>query len=441
MPARTILFAEKGGECVRNEAKELLSTVGSEAFAQRAAACFALFLLSFFLLSTPPVRGGYRCITEFKLLLFAAAVLFFALCVLPCAILHRRLHRARAAAWAYFMLALVSALASPYFPKTLLGGDRMEGAATLFLYVLAFSLLARFWCVKLSHLRVFAVCVSALCCVSLLQLRGENPLSLFPAPFDYFGANRDYAGAFVGTVGNADFTAVILAMALTVCVGAMILHRGVQCGCFFVCGALCVCVLVMIDVASAWVALCITALLAPLFVLRRGRTVYLAALLAASICAIFLLMTFPPEGGVLRELSLLLRGDADGSLGSGRIAIWRELLPHAAERPLLGSGPDTVWLYDLAPFYWTRSDGTRMASLITAAHNEYLQILCTQGVLGLLTYLTLLALILFPRGKRSNEQMLCTMAAVCYLVWAGFGISACVSAPLFWAFLAGAVRK
>ncbi len=421
--------------------KELLSSVCAESFAQRAAAWYAVFLFSFFLLSTPPVRGGYRCITEHKLLLFAAATLFFALCTLPCAVSHRRFHRARAAAWVYFALALVSAFASPYFPKTLLGGDRHEGAATLFLYVLAFSLLSRFWRVKLSHLRVFAVCVSALCCVCLWQLRGGNPLFLFPETFDYFGADHDYAGAFAGTVGNADFTAVVLAMALTVCVGAIVLHRAKRCGCFFVCGALCICVLSMLGVASAWAALCVTAAAAPLFVLRRRRAVYLAALMVISICAVFLLVTFPPQGGTLGELSLLLRGEADGSFGSGRIAIWRELLPHAAARPLLGSGPDTVWLYGLTPFYWTRADGTRMASLITAAHSEYLQILCTQGVLGLLAYLTLLAPVLFPRGKLSGERTLCAVAAVCYLAWAGFGISACVSAPLFWLFLAGAVGE
>ncbi|MBQ3497273.1 MAG: O-antigen ligase family protein [Oscillospiraceae bacterium] len=420
---------------------ELLSAIGGEAFARRAAACLAVFLLSLFLLAVPPVRGGYGCITEFKLVLFAAAALFCALCVLPCALLRRRFDRARAAAWVYFTLAAVSALASPHFPLTLLGSERREGLAVLFLYVAVFLLLSRFWVVRLWQLRVFAACASALCCVCLWQLRGGNPLCLFPEPFDYFGADRDYAGAFIGTVGNADFTAVVLAMALVVCVGAVVMRRGAGCGLFFVCGALCICVLAQLGVASAWAALCVTAAAAPLFVLRRHRALYLAALAAAAACAVFLLVRFPPQGGALGDLSLLLRGEGDGALGSGRVAIWRELLPYALERPLLGTGPDTVWLYDISPFYWTRSDGARMASLITAAHSEYLQILCTQGIFGLLSYLTLLALVLFPRGKRSSERTLCALAAVCYLAWAGFGISACVSAPLFWVFLAGAAEK
>lgn len=418
-----------------------LSSIADQSLARRAAACFAVFLLSLFLLAVPPVRGGYRCITEYKLLLFAAATLFFALCTLPCALLHRRTNCARAAAWAYFALALISALTSPHFPRTLLGGDRLEGVATLFLYVFVFVTLSRFWEADFLHFRFFAVCVSVLCCICLLQFRGENPLFLFPEPLNYFGANRDYAGAFAGTVGNADFTAIILAMALTVCVGAIVLRRGIHCGCFFVCGALCVCVLTLIDVSSAWVALGTTAVLSPLFFLRRRRAWYLAAIILASTIALFLLVRFPPQDGILSEFSLLLRGKADASFGSGRIAIWRQLLPYTVERPLLGTGPDTVWLYGLDPFYWTRSDGAQAASLITAAHNEYLQILCTQGVLGLLTYLTMLAVVLFPRGERSCEQTLCALAAICYLIWAFFGISSCVSAPVFWVFLAGAVRK
>ena len=385
------------------------------------------------------MRGGYLCIMEFKLLLFAAAVLFFALCTLPCALLQRRRpSAAQIAAWVYLALALVSALVSAYFPKTLLGGDRLEGVATAALYILTFTTLSRFWRVELSHLRIFAVCVSVLCCICLLQFCGRNPLFLFPEPLNFFGADRDYAGTFAGTLGNADLTAVVLAMALTVCVGAVAARRGAQCGCFFVCGGLCIFVLVQLDVSSAWVALGISAALAPLFVLRRRRMLYLAALTLVSICAVFLLVKFPPQDGMLRELSLLLRGEADGSFGSGRIAIWRQLLPYAAEHPLLGTGPDTVWLYELAPFYWTRGDGAQIPSLITAAHSEYLQILCTQGALGLLTYLTLLALVLFPRGERSCEGTICAIAAVCYLVWACFGISACVSTPVFWVFLAGA---
>lgn len=70
---------------------------------------------------------------------------------------------------------------------------------------------------------------------------------------------------------------------------------------------------------------------------------------------------------------------------SARLLIWRDTLPMIAERPLLGHGPDNFQ----GPF--SRHEGDDLRALLNdrsvdEAHNEFLQIAATRGLLGLAAY-------------------------------------------------------
>lgn len=76
---------------------------------------------------------------------------------------------------------------------------------------------------------------------------------------------------------------------------------------------------------------------------------------------------------------------------SARVELWRSLAPAVAERPLLGSGPDTVQTL----LRRRRTEGFLRAlgpySSQVSAHNDLLQVLVTLGLAGLAAYLWLLA--------------------------------------------------
>ena len=77
-------------------------------------------------------------------------------------------------------------------------------------------------------------------------------------------------------------------------------------------------------------------------------------------------------------------------------------------------------------------------SIVDKAHNEYLQIAVTIGIPALLTYLTLIGIILFKSVRLSKSASFLiplNIALISYLIQAFFNISVVSVAPLYWALL------
>ena len=167
---------------------------------------------------------------------------------------------------------------------------------------------------------------------------------------------------------------------------------------------------------------------------RISATVAILGLFSA---ALTVLWRYSGESGMLYEAAEIMRGNWDPTFGTGRIYIWRSVLEHIRwETLLLGTGPDTLGFWDIPPF--TRFDerlGVTIVTSIEAAHNEYLQILATGGLLSLLAYLGAL-FFAAVRWIRHPENALSAMAGagiLFYGIQAFFGISQFITAPFFWA--------
>ena len=88
---------------------------------------------------------------------------------------------------------------------------------------------------------------------------------------------------------------------------------------------------------------------------------------------------------------------------------------------------------------YDESLGILIHSAIDTAHNEYLNILVNQGLLGLLPYTALLVVsgIRWMRSARmSLTAAVCGCAALGYCIQAFFGISSPISTPYLWMALA-----
>lgn len=402
--------------------------------ARGAAFGYACALVTVLWLFLP--YGGYERLLEGKYACFAlltAGYLAATLCTD-----RRELRQARrwtasdAAAAAYLLASALSALCSPYGAQTLLGGTRRDGLVTLALYVLMFTLLSRY--LRPDRRLMYLTALSATLCdaLVLLQLRGGNPFWLYPAGLNYYDGDAAYAGFYAGPSGNIDFTAFLLALAVCVLTAAMLRLRSWALAPTV---ALTLWVLARLGVAAAWVGIACAAVWGLALVLPRRWMLLLSAVLTAA--ALALVLCYRGENQTLIEASLLLRGKADGSFGSGRLAIWRDCWHLVRERPLLGGGPDTLWLRGLEPLAWVH-DGSVIPSDITAAHNEYLNILVNQGALALAAYLALLAAALARCFRRAGDvrYALCGVGLLCYAAMAFFSISTCITAPYVWLLLA-----
>ena len=141
-------------------------------------------------------------------------------------------------------------------------------------------------------------------------------------------------------------------------------------------------------------------------------------------------------GNMMYEAREILHGNIQDEFGTNRVYIWRNAIGEFPKNPIIGSGPDTfnaVFPEEAQLFYGQNYD---------TAHNEYLQILICQGILGLLFYLVFLAGVLvrpIPMAFKNPIVMAVLVAFVGYCAQAFFNISLPIASQLLWVF-AGMLR-
>ena len=147
-----------------------------------------------------------------------------------------------------------------------------------------------------------------------------------------------------------------------------------------------------------------------------------------------------PAAGTIYQVRELLHGNFQDEFGTYRGFVWSRTFRILKENTpfpqlLIGSGPDT-FVDRFGPF---QEESKAVLNIIyDKAHNEYLQVVICQGILGLGAYLLFLGAVLKNAVKRAFTDPLllaCMLACVSYLVQAFFSISLPISAPVFWILL------
>lgn len=149
----------------------------------------------------------------------------------------------------------------------------------------------------------------------------------------------------------------------------------------------------------------------------------------------YFLFTPADKDNALNQLYALLHGSLSQSSGSGRGGIWKYSFLMGLERPVLGHGQGC---YKLAMDEFSARVGytyytSRNASL-DAAHNEFLQLFCTGGILGLLSYAGAFASLIARsiKGRFCGKYTVALLSAVVgYLVQSFFTFSIVEVAPVF----------
>lgn len=352
------------------------------------------------------------------------------------------------AVFLYWCAALVSTLTSAHLNVAFLGNARYGGFVTITLYCWSFLLLSGGYTPRRWLLWLLAGAVSLNCLLSLAQLLGYNPLGLYPAGMTYYDANLRYAGTFLGSIGNVDILSAVLCVAIPVLWISVLRLKTPWRFVLLIPLALCLAVLFWAFVAGGVVAVLLSVLFTPAVLAqeKRRRVLLLALALAVLVVGVLAVYAVGDKlGGFPAEASALLHGQWDDSFGSGRLYIWRKTAELIPQRPLLGGGPDTLGLRaDIGFERFNETTGTMIQARVDDAHNEYLNILANQGLLGLLTYLAVLVSALVTWVRRApgdNVAAICGGGALCYGIQAFFGIASPASTPLFWTCMALCVGK
>ena len=124
----------------------------------------------------------------------------------------------------------------------------------------------------------------------------------------------------------------------------------------------------------------------------------------------------------------IAKGNVNDYYGTRRIKIWKETLKIVPKYWLHGSGIDNyIYSFGSQPLRISRR-------LYDKAHNEYLQILVTEGVFSLIAYITLYIIIIiygieYTYKKKKIYLLLPVMG---YMIQAFFNISVIEVAPIFY---------
>lgn len=340
----------------------------------------------------------------------------------------------------YLLWAVLSALCSVDPAQSFWGGPRREGLLSLLLYGEAFLLVSCNARVKKWHLGLFALSVSLNCVVALVQLAGYNPFGLYPAGMNFYDGNVRYAGQFLGTLGNVGLMTAVLCIAIPVFWTAMLRMRGKERFALLIPLGLSLAALFGSKVEAGIVGVFGAALLTvPVVVPEKGRNRRMLAAASGAVIVLGLAVVYlfgEQLPGFLYEANRVMHAQAEDTFGSGRIYIWRSVLPLIQERPVFGGGPETLGLRgDIQFERFSEELGIMLRSYVDTAHNEYLNIAVELGIPALVFYLGSLicgAVFWVKKSPESSAAAICGAGVMGYCVQAFFGISSVVSAPFFW---------
>ena len=159
-----------------------------------------------------------------------------------------------------------------------------------------------------------------------------------------------------------------------------------------------------------------------------------AACIAAGLAGAEILGKRDAEAGrasTIYEMREIVHGNISDEFGSRRIYIWRNALEVYPQHPLIGTGPDTFGR--IFPEEAQMKYGERY----TKAHNEYIQILICQGILGFLCYMLFIGATLaksVPKAFR-NPLVAAAMAAfIAYCAQSFFNIGVPIVSQFLWLF-------
>ena len=397
--------------------------------------------------------SGYAHIFDAKKTVFCTASLLYFLCIgIALFVFHNSekkshsfknlLSSSRIFVLFYMLFTVISAFLSSHFPYTIFGISRFEGAFTICVYCISFLLLSIFPARKRYILYVFSVCVTLFSVLCVIQLSGYNPLSLYPEGTNFYDAGVIYTTAFIGTTGNTNLSGAFICIAFPFL--SVMLIKGKDKGRFLLIIPL---ILLGYTVLKMNVDSTILGLIAGFIISlpvllnfrKKGFIIYFSLILAFLILFLAFIYFYPPQIRFLQEASEILHGNIDESFGSGRIRIWKNVLSEIPDSPVFGKGPDTMQKEKFPPFerfYPARNKVMRTG--IDVAHNELLNILYHQGILGLFAYLGFIFCIIRCWWKNKNDTLILSLgtAVICYLVQSLFTFSMCISAPYFWIYAA-----
>ena len=341
----------------------------------------------------------------------------------------------------FLLFTTFSAILSPYGFWNIFGFGKNQGLLNIWLYGSCFLLIFRYGRPALWHIYILSISAVINCGIFFLQYVGLNPFLLYPKSYGYNDGFVEFAGNFAGLIGNVDIFAGFLSVLIALLIG-LLLFKSIRW--LMIQLMISVLALVLLQVSSGLLA----ALAVNLFLLvliafffagekRRKGVIITISLLTAMLLTFGFVsslgmfsdfqenfkhkvqLNLERDSVFQAESQLNSQGDSQvvpkfnsngdsqvvskfnsNEISSGRIYIWKNtikaLKESSAKEIAFGTGSNSF--QQRTGLIFKRYDANhdkQIVSIVTSAHNLYLDILMNYGLVGLLIYLVLLSSILY----------------------------------------------
>jgi len=358
--------------------------------------------------------------------------------------------------FSYIIFVFLSAIFSKYKEISFLGFvQRKEGFISILSYII--MLIATYSFINKKNIKnlfvVLFIFSGIASVIGLLEFFGVNPL------LQAFRLNKEGFGAFKGvysTIGNQNFISSFMCMLTLISLILFVLYEGRIKMLYYIFYINSFIFLLIAKSRSGWIGIiigiCIFLVVLGKNIINRNILLSLIIIFITSISAINILnklsnnQILSKVDSIKSDLTSVVEEEKKqeekdlNRLGSNRYYIWSHSLPLIKKYFLIGSGPDTfikVFPQDKkkALKYYGDED-----IKVDKAHNEYLQIIVTNGIFSFASYMIFIFGIIslnikniMKNGIMNNSILIATFIAILgYQIQAFFNISVIQVAPFYY---------
>ncbi|MBS6600622.1 MAG: O-antigen ligase family protein [Clostridium sp.] len=345
----------------------------------------------------------------------------------------------------FLVTIFIAFVFSPYKEVAFTGStERNEGFSMFLVYTCLFFLASRYLKITEKSVHLILIVGSFSAIYGMLQFYGIDPIQKW-------ALNGISVANSIGTIGNRNFFSSYIVLFLSLSTALYIFKEKIIYLCYtLILFAGLVCSLTR----GGWLGYGVVLVFIFIFsIISKKRKSRILKMVAMAVCFIVIggTLNSTTDGSVtgrvnnLKEQITTTDEEVKAkSSASSRVDILNMTLKAFKDRPLLGTGPDTLGnrLYDDYPIEMNNHISTYGQS-VDKAHNEYLEYATSCGIFTLISYLTLVIMIGIKLIKRRKEEkyIIILMPIIGYLAQAVTNISVPMVAPLFWILLGYAVQE
>lgn len=336
----------------------------------------------------------------------------------------------------FFISLCVATIYSIDIRTAILGNTvRYEGVIVLFIYVLLLLFSSLYFILNEKLIEIFSISSAIMGGYTVLQLIGIDPI--------YYWVSGSYKGLETfGLIGHRNFVSTYFVLTILLTLGVYIFYNKKR---YLIYSSMIFAGLISSFTRSGWVAFFLSSILGFWFIFKDKQRLKKVVIVILTFIFIFFSLNIISNGrAVSRGKSILNDGkNITESSGSGRVEIWEMTLKSLRNQWLIGTGLDTLHLR------FIRDCPEQFIEIIPKiggypdkAHNEFLEYWACGGIVTLISYITLVIVILINLLKRihENKAKILFLMISGYLIQSFFNISVIQVAPIYWILLGVAIN-